>query len=218
MSNESADNARVCADDLLEVSVSNSSAAQNVAAQLRQNEHWLEVVPGSASVIVQFDAAHTDPALALATLRSDLLKKHLPSKTDADRLTIDVRYGGEYGPDLATVCARLEMDEDAFIRLHTSQEFRVEMLGFTPGFAYVGGLADWQAIDRLESPRQRVAAGSIGIAAGRSGIYALQGPGGWPLIGRTGSQLFDPRGDQPFLLQPGTRVRFAAAQRVDDDG
>jgi allophanate hydrolase len=212
MSDLAVSNLRVCGDDLIALEVDDAAAAQQVALQLRRSELWLEVVPGMAGVVVQFDSADTDPALAVATLREQLGKFGRIVPLDSTLVTIDVVYGGVYGPDLAAVCAELGMDEQRFIDLHTSKDFGVDMLGFTPGFAYVSGSADWQALARLDNPRQQVAAGSIGVAAGRTGIYALAGPGGWPLIGRTARRLFDPHSDQPFLLQPGMRVRFAAAQ------
>ena len=101
------------------------------------------------------------------------------------------------------------------IALHTGQEYRVDMLGFTPGFAYIGGLDAALDVPRLPQPRMHVAAGSIGIADGRTGVYALPGPGGWPIIGRTSLTLFDALSDQPFLLQAGYRVRFTAVQRLE---
>ena len=86
------------------------------------------------------------------------------------------------------------------------------MLGFTPGFAYIGGLDERLNIDRLPEPRQHVPAGSVGIAGGRSGLYSLPGPGGWPLVGRTSRKLFDATADDPFTLSAGARVIFTAVE------
>ena len=97
-----------------------------------------------------------------------------------------------------------------FTFTHTKADHLVEMIGFTPGFSYISGLPGAFEIPRLGTPRPRVPAGSIGISAAFTGIYALAGPGGWPLIGRTQETLFDPNASEPFRLQPGQRVRFKA--------
>ena len=102
------------------------------------------------------------------------------------------------------------MTEDEIVALHTGAEYSVDMIAFTPGFAFIGGLDKRLNVPRRELPRQRVPAGSVGIADGRTGIYALPSPGGWTLIGRTPYPLFDPMADDPFRLQAGTRVRFVA--------
>ena len=107
------------------------------------------------------------------------------------------------------------MDGDELIAVHTSLEHRVDLIGFTPGFAYVSGLDEHLNVPRLSDPRQHVAAGSIGIAAGLTGLYALAGPGGWPLLGQTPVALYDPDRDEPFLLQIGMRVRFKAIDDID---
>ena len=105
------------------------------------------------------------------------------------------------------------MTRDDFVALHCRDEYPVEMLGFTPGFAYIGGLDDRLDVPRRPHPRQYVPAGSIGIAGGRTGIYAMPGPGGWPLIGRTPEPLFDAKAGDPFRLRPGLRVRFRPLQK-----
>jgi KipI family sensor histidine kinase inhibitor len=115
------------------------------------------------------------------------------------------------GPDFAWVCEALGVSPDAFIEMHTGRTHTVEMIGFTPGFAYVSGLPEHVKIPRLSDPRPRVAPGSVGISAAYTGIYALAGPGGWPLVGRVSNPLFDPNSDAPFLLQPGQRIKFKAA-------
>jgi len=120
---------------------------------------------------------------------------------------IPVVYGGESGPDFDFICERLGLSGRELIELH-SGEYIVDMLGFTPGFAYIGGLDERLKIDRLPEPRQFVPAGSVGIAGGRSGLYSLPGPGGWPLIGRTSKKLFDATSDEPFTLSAGATVRF----------
>lgn len=196
------------ADDLIAIGADSALLAQHIARVLRQSGTWTEVVGGIDSVVVQFDAARTDAADALATLAAQLAGVSAAEAADAGVVEIPVIYGGEDGPDLDGLCDLLEMTRAEFIALHSRDEYPVEMLGFTPGFAYLGGLDERLDVPRRPHPRQHVPAGSIGIAGGRTGIYALSGPGGWPLIGRTPEALFDAEAEDPFRLQPGMRVRF----------
>jgi KipI family sensor histidine kinase inhibitor len=124
---------------------------------------------------------------------------------------IPVRYGSEHGPDLAALAAHAGLGEDDVIARHCAGEYRVAMLGFSPGFPYLLGLDPLLAMPRLDTPRTRVAAGSVGIGGAQTGIYPQAGPGGWRIIGRTALALFDPLHDPPTLLAPGDRVRFIAA-------
>ncbi len=201
-----------CGDDLVSVTVDDPRTAQRIAAHLRDSGDFREAVAGIGSVVVQFDAARVDPAGA-RTLIERLLREDFGHDRAATALIeVPVIYGGDGGPDLGALCAQLGLTRETFIELHTRGEYRVDMLGFTPGFAYIGGLDERLDVARLAEPRVRVAAGSVGIAGGRTGLYALPGPGGWPLIGRTPLALFDPESERPFLLEPGMRVRFRAVE------
>jgi inhibitor of KinA len=124
---------------------------------------------------------------------------------------ISVTYGGEGGPDLASVAAFASCSEEDVIRLHTENVYRVYMLGFLPGFAYLGSVDPRIAMPRLGTPRLRVPAGSVGIAGAQTGIYPSEMPGGWRIIGRTSFTLFDPTQDEPSTLKAGDRVKFVAA-------
>ncbi len=199
---------KIVADDLVEFEVDSVQVAQHVARVLRESGAWREVVGGIDSVVVQFDAVRMEARAALAALNAQLSRVPPMKSVDADVVEIPVIYGGEDGPDLDGICELLEMTSDDFVALHCRDACPVEMLGFTPGFAYIGGLDDRLDVPRRPHPRQHVPAGSIGIAGGRTGIYALPGPGGWPLIGRTPEPLFDAAADEPFRLHPGVRVRF----------
>ena len=195
-------------DDLISISVANPREAQDFALRLRESQAYLEVVAGLDSVVVQFDIASQD--------RNEMEKQiaevmALPGSTRATAqpvVEIPVCYGGEAGPDLADVCEQLGVTQEEFIALHSGREYQVDLVGFTPGFAYIGGLDKQLNVSRRQEPRGWVPAGSVGIAGGMTGLYALQGPGGWPLIGRTSFILFDAAADDPFVLVPGSKVVF----------
>ena len=138
-----------------------------------------------------------------------------PLQASEDLLEIPVVYGGEFGPDFEDLCRQLGLSRDEFISLHTGIEYRVDMVGFTPGFAFIGGLDERLHAPRRKEPRQRVEAGSIGIADGRTGLYALASPGGWSLVGRTPAKLFDAEAMEPFMLRAGMRIRFHAISVVE---
>lgn len=198
-------------DDLVSLSVDGPQAAEALAAYLRNDSDWLEVVAGIDSVVVRFDAARMDADAAKGRIE-EALSRGIPAlSTDDSLLEIPIVYGGEYGPDLEDLCTELDMTKDEFISLHTGTEYRVDMIGFTPGFAFIGGLDKRLRVPRRKEPRQRVAAGSVGIADGRTGLYALASPGGWTVIGRTPYPLFDAQADNPFPIRAGRRIRFRAA-------
>jgi inhibitor of KinA len=119
-----------------------------------------------------------------------------------------VCYGGAHGPDLAFVAERAGLSPEEAAGLHASGSYRVYMLGFTPGFPYLGGLPERLAAPRLESPRLAVSPGSVAIGGAQSGIYPVRSPGGWRIVGRTPLRLFDPASPRPFLLAAGDGVRF----------
>jgi KipI family sensor histidine kinase inhibitor len=121
---------------------------------------------------------------------------------------IPVRYGGADGPDLAAVASATGLSEEAVVRLHTSAVYRVFMLGFLPGFAYMAPLDPRIVLPRLGTPRARVPAGSVAIAERQTAIYPMESPGGWHLIGRTDVRPVQPEKGDPFLFKPGDQVRF----------
>jgi len=203
---------RSAGDDLLSVSVDDSQTAQRLAADLRKSGDWIEAVAGVDSVVVRFDIANILRADAENRLGHAMVNISEPAERQQVIVEIPVVYGGESGPDFDYVCEKLGLSGPELIEMHCG-EYTVDMLGFTPGFAYIGGLDERLVIDRLEHPRQHIPAGSVGIAGGRTGLYSLPGPGGWPLIGRTDRLLFDAASDEPFTLVAGATVIFTA---VDD--
>ena len=121
---------------------------------------------------------------------------------------IPVYYGGEYGPDLAAVAAAHQLTEEEVIQLHSEVDYLVHMIGFAPGFPFLGGLNPRIATPRHTTPRLKIAAGSVGIAGMQTGVYPFETPGGWQIIGRTMMPLFLPNNTPPTLLQAGDKVRF----------
>ena len=206
-----------CADDLWSVPVESPADAQALSAELRRAGAWLDVVPGIDSVVVRFDPLAMS-ADAADELIANIVSSGVPTVSeDAGILEIPVVYGGQYGPDLEDLCATAGLTRDEFIALHTGSEFTVDMVGFTPGFAFVGGLDERLRIPRRAEPRARVEPGSVGIADGRTGLYAMASPGGWTIVGRTPYKLFNPHGEEPFALRAGMRVRFVAVDAGDFD-
>lgn len=130
-------------------------------------------------------------------------------------IEVPVCYGGDLGPDLAGVAAQLGCSEADVIALHTSREYRVFVVGFVPGFAYMGPVDERLALPRRSNPRTGVPAGSVAIAAGQTGIYPMETPGGWHLLGRTHVRPFDATRSQPVLFRPGDRVTFRAIPRAE---
>jgi KipI family sensor histidine kinase inhibitor len=126
-----------------------------------------------------------------------------------------VHYGGESGPDLEDVASFGNLSIAEAIRLHSSVTYRVYMLGFSPGFPYLGSVPAPIAMPRLITPRSKVLAGSVGIAGRQTGIYPTATPGGWRLIGRTPTALYRPTKARPFLLSPGDLVRFEPITREE---
>lgn len=121
---------------------------------------------------------------------------------------IPVVYGGDYGVDLEYLLSKASMSRAQFIEYHTSPEYLIYMIGFSPGFPYLGGMDKRIACDRKQTPSLKILAGSVGIAGTQTGIYTVDSPGGWQIIGRTPSSLFDPERNNPFLLNHGDFVKF----------
>ncbi|MDJ0750822.1 MAG: 5-oxoprolinase subunit PxpB [Woeseiaceae bacterium] len=201
---------RRCADDLWSIAVESPADAQALAAELRRHGSWLDVVPGIESVVLRFD-----PFVVSASDARELIDRvvagGIPTlPVDGELQQIPVVYGGDYGPDLDELCSATGLTPDEIVALHTGSDYTVDMVGFTPGFAFIGGLDERLRVPRRAEPRARVEPGSVGIADGRTGLYAMASPGGWTLIGRTPFKLFDPHADEPFVLRAGMRVRFVA--------
>jgi KipI family sensor histidine kinase inhibitor len=177
----------------------------------------VETVPTYRSILVSFDPTRTT-APALAAAISAL--KTAAGETNATkrrRWFVPVCFGGEYGEDLAGVAERAGLSPEAVIDLHCAADYRVYMLGFSPGFAYLGGLPEALQQPRRENPRSVTPAGSFMQGGSQAALSPVAMPSGWHLIGRTPLRLFDPGRSQPFLLAPGDRVRMIAINAEDYD-
>ncbi|RDW15488.1 5-oxoprolinase subunit PxpB [Oceanobacillus chungangensis] len=128
---------------------------------------------------------------------------------------IPVCYGGEYGPDLETVAKHNGINVEDVINLHADVDYLIYMMGFTPGFPYLGGMSEKIATPRLSNPRRKIPVGSVGIAGAQTGVYSMETPGGWQLIGRTPVRLFDSSKQEPILLQAGNFVRFVTINEAE---
>jgi inhibitor of KinA len=167
-----------------------------------------EAVPSYRSLLVHYDPLRLSH-VEVESFVAEVLQRCEDAPLPEPRLVeIPTVYGGEHGPDIGFVAEHNGLSVEEVIRLHSEAVYTVYMLGFTPGFPYLGGLPEALATPRLETPRQRVPAGSVGIAGAQTGVYPLATPGGWRLIGWTPLVLFDPARTPPALLQPGDQVRF----------
>ena len=176
-----------------------------------------DVVPTYRSIAVYFDPLRTDTDALMRRVEQAASEPPPASSAARAPIRIPVCYGGELGPDLGTVAAFAGMPEDEVVRVHTSTTYRVFMLGFVAGFAYLGIVDPQIAAPRHSTPRVRVPIGSVGIAGMQTGIYPAETPGGWQLIGRTPLKPFDPSRDDPFLMKAGDSVQFYRIERDEYD-
>lgn len=190
--------------------------AAAIRAEAADGVAWGRPVPAYESVLVPFDPDALDAAGAEARLAALATAPGARPGTVAPAgdegalpvFEIPTRYGGPDGPDLAEVASRTGRTPAEVVALHARRVYTVYMLGFSPGFAYLGSLPAALEVPRRDTPRTEVPAGSVAIAARQTAVYPIASPGGWNLIGRTDAVLWDPRADPPTPLAPGRRVRF----------
>ncbi|MBO9195216.1 5-oxoprolinase subunit PxpB [Rhizobium sp. 16-449-1b] len=179
----------------------------------------IETVPTYRSLLVAYDPVIIRGKTLSSSLQTLLGELSVGGAT-ARRITVPVLYGEKVGIDLDELADMKQMSREELIALHASADYRVYMIGFAPGFSYLGGLPQQLHTPRLAVPRQRIEASSIGIGGKQASINSVPGPSGWRFIGRTPLRLFDPSRPQPFLLRAGDRVRFRPvdadeAERLD---
>ena len=191
----------------------------------------VEYVPAFASVAVHYDpyqiwkkrTASEKGHVSLFETVCGRLERKLEELTDdalegnlsSRHVKIPVLYGGEHGPDLTDVARLHAMTEEEIVAIHSGGSYKVYMIGFAPGFPYLGGMSERIASPRHQTPRTVIPAGSVGVAGRQTGIYPLATPGGWQLIGRTPFVLFNPHREKPSLLQAGDRVTFVPITRAE---
>ena len=167
----------------------------------------VDLIPAYDSLLVQYDATVVSTADLKARI-VELDSGRVETEGGGRLVELPVLYGGEHGPDIDRVAEHAGMPVDEVIGLHSGTGYLVYMLGFTPGFPYLGGLDERLATPRVATPRLEIPGGSVGIAESQTGVYPLTSPGGWNIIGRTPLSLFDPTREPPSLLAPGDLVRF----------
>lgn len=173
----------------------------------------VELVPTYRSVMIHYEPHIILQKQLIASIRQiveDTPDIHLPESEIVD---VPVYYGGESGPDLAHVAKAHGITAEEVIRLHSKPHYLIYMLGFTPGFAYLGGMSEKIATPRLSVPRTSLPPGSVGIAGSQTGIYPMTSPGGWQIIGQTPLVLYDPTRDEPILFEAGQRIIFRPITR-----
>ena len=171
-----------------------------------------DFLPTYRSALVFYDPL----AVTAADLQDALMGLLESADEDAESapqvVHIPALYGGDMGPDIGFVARNAGLTEREVVGMHSGVDYLVYMMGFSPGFAYLGGLDDRLATPRLQSPRAEIPAGAVGIAEAQTGVYPVASPGGWQLIGRTPVDLFDPGREPPALLSAGDYVRFVALE------
>ena len=179
-----------------------------LAEKLRKSSKYIEIVPGYDSLVCVFDLAARSSDTTKRHIE-DILKQDISGKMQMGEVVeIPVHYAGQNGPDMERICASAKLSVNEVIALHSGQTYRVCMMGFIPGFTFLSPAPKALHHPRLETPRAKVPAGSIGLANWQTGIYGLESPGGWQIIGKTPLAIFDSKRDIPFLLNAGDRVRF----------
>jgi KipI family sensor histidine kinase inhibitor len=187
------------------------------ALERRHSAVLRDLVVGYCSLTVYFDPSIVDADWLETAVRLAADEIVDVPATDGAMLDVPVCYGGELGPDLPDVARVAGGSEAEVVALHTGSVYRVYLLGFVPGFPYMASVDPRLALPRRSTPRQKVPVGSVAIAAGQTGIYPAETPGGWHLIGRTPVKPYDPAREQPFLFKAGDRVRFHAIDRAAFD-
>jgi KipI family sensor histidine kinase inhibitor len=194
--------------DIIDPDVNNKVRSMAMVMEQNVPEGVIEVIPTYRSLLIVYEPSSTNPVKlqkTLKTLEARLDEIKIPPP---DTVEIPVCYGGEFGPDIEYVAESHNLTVEEVIELHCRPEYLIYMVGFTPGFPFLGGLSEKLHTPRLETPRTFVPEGSVGVANNQTGIYPVASPGGWRLLGRTPVKLFAPGRRNPFLYQAGDRIKF----------
>jgi inhibitor of KinA len=202
-------------DERIDASVNARAVATAQALKAARLPGVRDIVATYRSVTVYFDPIRANLVEIERALDAASVE---PGTEDLPRqVQIPVCYGGDFGPDLGVVAAFAHVSEARVVELHAALAYRVFMLGFVPGFAYLGIVDERIAAPRRQTPRTRVAKGSVAIAGRQTGVYPCETPGGWQVIGRTPRELFNSDWNEPSLFAPGDEVRFEAIDRATFD-
>ena len=190
------------------IEVECSKRIRVMMSKIEQIDGVKELVPAYSSIMVCYDPSIKKFEYLVSELE-EIYKNSISENLPEGRtLIVPVRYGGEYGPDLGYVSEHAGLTEGDVIEIHTSVDYFVYFIGFMPGFPYLGGMDERIATPRLDRPRDMISAGSVGIAGSQTGIYPLNSPGGWRIIGRTPTKLYDPCAEDPVIIKAGGYIRF----------
>ncbi|MEE8553181.1 MAG: 5-oxoprolinase subunit PxpB [Desulfobacterales bacterium] len=201
--------------DTIDPAVNHKVRSMAIAAKNDMPNGVIEIIPTYRSILMFYDPSVTNPSVlkeTLTTLEKSLSGIEIPSPK---LIEIPICYGGDFGPDIEYVASSHNLTVEDVVQLHSEPEYLIYMVGFTPGFPFLGGLHEVLHTPRLETPRTRVPEGSVGIANEQTGIYPVASPGGWQLIGRTPIKLFAPERDNPILYQAGDRIKFKPISSLD---
>jgi inhibitor of KinA len=171
------------------------------------------VVPAYRNLSLIYDPLMTNPEKLLSLLQGLEVRRHEVVIPPPRVVEIPVCYGGEFGPDIRVVAEHSGLPVEEVIALHTGMDYPIYMVGFTPGFCYLGGLDRRIHSPRRKTPRTLLPGGSVGIAEAQTGMYPVDSPGGWQIIGRTPLRLFAPERENPFLYEAGDRIRFVPVSK-----
>ncbi|SER35233.1 sensor histidine kinase inhibitor, KipI family [Pseudomonas sp. NFACC02] len=190
-----------------------------IAASLRLREgfgaHLIDLVPSYTTLMVHYDLMALDPVQAREVIAQAMTDLSPDAAKRGRQHVLPVWYDLSVGPELTLLSRRSGLSVDEVIRRHSQREYQVFALGFAPGFAFMGLVEEVLAAPRINTPRKRVAAGSVGIAERQTAAYPLESPGGWNILGRTPAKLFDREIDGYSLMQPGDTVRFEPVERAE---
>ena len=192
-------------------------AVRKLSALLeKEAPEWLiEFVPAFTTVTVFYNPCQLKQAEVEQELRSLMAQMDEVEPPAPRQIEIPVCYGGDFGPDLCFVAEHNGLTEEEVIAIHTSGIYSVHMIGFAPGFPFIGGMSEKIAAPRRKSPRLRIPERTVGIAGMQTGVYPIETPGGWQLIGRTPLRLFVPDQDIPSLLRAGDEIRFTQIDEAE---
>ncbi|MBB6218586.1 KipI family sensor histidine kinase inhibitor [Anaerosolibacter carboniphilus] len=181
-----------------------------IAIKQRDMQGIIEMIPTYRSLMVQYNPSqinYQDLVEKLRYIERELNTVEIPAPKVIE---IPIVYGGTYGPDIENVARHNGLSIEEVIDIHTAREYLIYMLGFTPGFPYLGGMDERIATPRLKEPRTKISGGSVGIAGNQTGIYPIDSPGGWQLIGKTPLKLYEAKRERPILLDPGDYIKFVS--------